>query len=127
MKKNNTPKHTMPRHEAGEKQHEPPSPQAIIEARRAQEAADKNPLAYSMGEPLPGRSALDKIRAAQRAREAAGDGDTTIVLRTASEIEDERRASKGYPPRTPSTRRIMGNISPGRFVASGRAGHQHGE
>lgn len=39
-----------------------PSPAAVIEARRAIERAALNPLAYAMGEPLPGRSALDKLR-----------------------------------------------------------------
>lgn len=130
MKKNTPRPHTMPRHEAGEKQHEPPSPQAILEARRAQEAADRNPLAFSMGEPLPGRSMLDKLRARQRADEARriaedGDGDTVIVLRTASEIETERRAAKGYPPLPPSKRRIMSTITPGHFMPMqhSRRGH----
>lgn len=104
MKKNNrTPVvHTMPRHESQERS-EPPSPQALIERRRAEDAAAKNPLAFSMGEPLPGRSALDKMRAkaaldAARKASEAGDDDTVIVLHTASEIEDARRRRKGYPP-----------------------------
>lgn len=122
MKKNNRRPavvHTMPRHEPGEKQHEPPSPQAIIERTRAETAAARNPLAFAMGEPLPGRSALDKMRARQAA--AVGADDSIIVLRTASEIEAERRKAKGYPPLPPSKRRIMGHITPCRNAAeSGR-------
>lgn len=40
-----------------------PSPQAVIEARRvAKLAAALDPLALAFGDPLPGRSALDKMK-----------------------------------------------------------------
>ncbi len=81
---------------AVEKQHEPPSPQAIIEARKAQEAASRDPLRYALGEPLPGRSALDKLRAAQRAQ-----ADNVI------DIEPPQRGR-------PSQRGGVGRISPAR-------------
>jgi hypothetical protein len=39
---------------------------AAIEARKAHDRAAANPLGHCFGEPLPGRSALDKMRAAGR-------------------------------------------------------------
>ncbi len=104
MKKNN-PRPTMPRHEAGEKQHEPPSPAALIERRKAEAAAARNPLAYALGEPLPGRSALDKMRAREAAA-AAGESDNVIAL---------DRRSHGMTNR----------ISPGRFTHGGRKQPMH--
>lgn len=44
-----------------------PPPAALIEARRAQEMAAAQPLAYAFGDPLPGRSALDKMKREGRA------------------------------------------------------------
>lgn len=89
MKKNNgrpSSPPTMPRHESQEKS-EPPSPQALIERARAEKAAERNPLAYALGEPLPGRSALDKMRAKQKALDdaEAGVGDNVIELRKPSD------------------------------------------
>jgi hypothetical protein len=39
-----------------------PPQAAVIEARNAKEKSWDHPLRYMMGEPLPGRSALDKLR-----------------------------------------------------------------
>lgn len=46
---------------SGAKDHKP-SPAAMIEARKARAAADRDPLRYAFGDPLPGRSALDKMK-----------------------------------------------------------------
>lgn len=45
---------------------QPPPPAAMLEAKRAQERAAQNPLAYAFGDPLPGRSALDKMKKESR-------------------------------------------------------------
>jgi hypothetical protein len=93
VKKNNRPTPSLPRFEREEVK-EPPSPQALIERTRAEALAARNPLAYSMGEPLPGRSALDKIRAQQKMAAEAGDGDNVIALNTRSRGRTDR-ASPG--------------------------------
>lgn len=43
-----------------------PSPAAMIEARRAHKAVAEAPLRYAFGDPLPGRSALDKMKKEMR-------------------------------------------------------------
>lgn len=43
-----------------------PSPAQMIEARKANAAAARDPLSYCFGEPLPGRSALDKLKKGMR-------------------------------------------------------------
>lgn len=46
----------------------PPPPSAVIEATRAHKAAEsQSPLRYAFGDPLPGRSALDKLKKESRA------------------------------------------------------------
>lgn len=56
---------TLPPAHRGAKDHKP-SPAQMIEARRAHEAALATPLRYAFGEPLPGRSALDKMKKESR-------------------------------------------------------------
>lgn len=46
----------------------PPPNAAVIEARKAMALAAQDPLAYAFGEPLPGRSALDKLHAKREGR-----------------------------------------------------------
>lgn len=61
----------------------PPPPAAIIRANNEQRAMALNPLAYALGDPPPGRSALDQQRArmAGDALRAAPDADTIKLLR----------------------------------------------
>lgn len=56
---------TLPSAHGGGKDHKP-SPAQLIEARRAHEAAVAQPLRYAFGDPLPGRSALDKMKKESR-------------------------------------------------------------
>lgn len=44
-----------------------PSPAAMLEAKRANELAAREPLRFAFGDPLPGRSALDKMKKESRA------------------------------------------------------------
>lgn len=111
MKKNKpmTPQaYTKIMHESGavEKPHEPPSPAAIIARDKAVALAARNPLAYALGEPLPGRSMLDKLRARQ-AGLADNDNDDT----------ESSRGPRGVPKSM--------TITPGRFLPSPRAHNTH--
>lgn len=99
----------MPRHEAVE-HNEPPSPQALIERQRAEAAAARNPLAFSMGEPLPGRSMLDKLRARQALDDAQRDLDDALDAGVGDNVIALNRRQYGRTNR----------ISPGAFIRSGR-------
>lgn len=92
-----------------EKPNEPPSPAAILARDKAVAAAARNPLAYALGEPLPGRSMLDKLRARQ-AGIADNDNDDT----------ESSRGPRGVPKSL--------SITPGRFLPSPRRHtSQHGD
>lgn len=45
----------------------PPPQGVMVEAKRAKALAEQEPLRYAFGDPLPGRSALDKLKREGRA------------------------------------------------------------
>lgn len=59
-------RHTMVKGMTFRGKPQPPPPAAMLEAKRAQERAALDPLAYVFGDPLPGRSALDKMKKESR-------------------------------------------------------------